>query len=887
MSFFIDQQTFNDLSLLDKKGKESVFGIFNETHTRGGGEMLGQMFRYPLSNQQAIRKRSETISFFQKQNISFPFREDSFDIAEQYLRNADERSRLVVDDKKLGRMFNNLVGADTEYKEIIKGINTLIDLLDTFPVFLTQINNGNGSPYQQEAESIRTILQDEDLQIILNDPDRKHTGIEKKSAQDQVLRFEKKDILTKLLTLIYQLDVYMTVAGVATKRNFSFPTPTQSDNQVLKLEGIYHPMLEKPVTNELLVNENSNIIFLTGANMAGKSTFMKSMGIAVFLAHIGFPVPAKKMEFPVMEGLYTTINLPDNMGMGYSHFYAEVKRIKKVTQQLAQSKKLFVIFDELFRGTNVKDAYEATVALSTTFAQTSDCVFLISTHIIEAGEALKNTCDNVQFIYLPTRMQNQKPVYTYKLEEGITEDRHGMVIINNEKIIEILENPNKRNSDSPFVTDKQTTDDLNLQGKFKKNSVFSLFNKTKTAGGERLLEAMFRQPLSSLNEITDRSETFRYFQHRKMDFPFKKEELETTESYLLGGTVSNLFGAGTQAIRRQALSMLGLREDAELVNKGLKSAIVILQQLKSFVNQLLDDHPKNSFSDKLNEAKQIFESKKLNWMVGVDVKKSLSFIQVLMFDYHLHAQLQREMNSLMHLIYAIDVNITVSNVSATKNLTYAQAMPANENVLFIKDGFHPCLKNAVPNTIDMHADNNVIFLTGANMAGKSTFMKTFAISTYLAHMGFPVPAKSMSFSVKEGLYTSINVSDNLDMGYSHFYAEVLRVKNIAEEISSPKNLVVIFDELFKGTNVKDAYDGTLAISKELSKHSNCFFIISTHIVEVGEELKKDAKNISYTYMPTEMNGNVPTYHYRSKEGISDDRHGMMIIQNEKILDFNA
>jgi DNA mismatch repair ATPase MutS len=99
-----------------------------------------------------------------------------------------------------------------------------------------------------------------------------------------------------------------------------------------------------------------------------------------------------------------------------------------------------VIFDELFRGTNVKDAYEATVALTAAFARKRNCMFVISTHIIEAGDELKERCDNIQFTYLPTRMEGSKPVYTYQLEKGITADRHGMIIVNNEGIIDILKN---------------------------------------------------------------------------------------------------------------------------------------------------------------------------------------------------------------------------------------------------------------------------------------------------------------------------------------------------------------------------------------------------------------------------------------------------------------
>jgi DNA mismatch repair protein MutS len=121
------------------------------------------------------------------------------------------------------------------------------------------------------------------------------------------------------------------------------------------------------------------------------------------------------------------------------------------------------------------------------------------------------------------------------------------------------------------------------------------------------------------------------------------------------------------------------------------------------------------------------------------------------------------------------------------------------------------------------------------------------------------------------------------MGHSHFYAEVLRVKMVAEAVSEGKNLVIIFDELFKGTNVKDAYDATLAVSEAFGENRNCAFIISTHIIEAGKELQR-CPNFQFAYLPTIMKGAVPSYTYTLQEGISSDRHGMMIIQNEGIIE---
>src|SRR5258707_9726234 len=117
-------------------------------------------------------------------------------------------------------------------------------------------------------------------------------------------------------------------------------------------------------------------------------------------------------------------------------------KVKKVAEELNRGRNLLVIFDELFRGTNVKDAYEATIAITEAFAQKRTSTFVISTHIIEAGEVLRQRCDNIGFLFLPTRMEGTRPVYTYQLERGITDDRHGMVIIRNEGILDILEKGN-------------------------------------------------------------------------------------------------------------------------------------------------------------------------------------------------------------------------------------------------------------------------------------------------------------------------------------------------------------------------------------------------------------------------------------------------------------
>ena len=439
MLFTTDKQTQEDLNIYGKQGTDSILSLFNRTATLNGSKLLEEMFRYPLSDADAINTRIENISYLSRIEAVFPFRSEQFDRAEQYMANTDERTKLSSEKPTLEKKLSNLVASNADYKQIVNGISALTEIMQEMHILLNNILLLAGSPLKKDPETIYVNMQltTEPLSLLLQENLKNRLTHEKLAAYDVLLRFRYRETLLRLLTYIYQLDVYMTIAKVATERSLVFPKALSKEEHLISVEGFYHPQLKNAVANTLTINPDSNVVFLTGANMAGKSTFMKALGIAIYLAHMGFPVAAKQMEFSVMDGIYTTINLPDNLGIGASHFYAEVLRIKKIAKELSTGKNIFVIFDELFRGTNVKDAYEATIAITTAFAKKRSSMFVISTHIIEAGEVLKKH-NYISFKYLPTRMKGTTPEYTYTLESGITDDRHGMIIINNEGILELL-----------------------------------------------------------------------------------------------------------------------------------------------------------------------------------------------------------------------------------------------------------------------------------------------------------------------------------------------------------------------------------------------------------------------------------------------------------------
>jgi DNA mismatch repair protein MutS len=426
-----DEQTINDLRIFGKRDAGGIYDIYNNTHTRGAEKVLEQMFRNPLSNKEEINRRCSIIENFSLQGTVFPYETALFDMAEKYLLAAVEQEKSADKQSLLSE------------KEIMNGVTAVIALMQLTRDFVKGEAVRKNLSFSKESASIIELLNDPAFEPVLREQGKGKISYGAATAYDQLFRTRERNKIEKLLEYIYYLDVYISVAAVARERNFVFPKALDRELNRLSLEGVYHPELNNPVGNDIAMDAAQNLIYLTGANMAGKSTFLRSLSTAVYIAHVGFPVAAASMEFSVIDGIYTTINLPDNLGIGASHFYAEVLRVKKVAAELHSGKSLFIVFDELFRGTNVKDAYEATVEVILAFAKRKQSRFIISSHIVEAGERLQQL-PGIGFQYLPTRMNGHVPEYTYRLENGITADRHGMIIIQNEGILDILRDGRKR-----------------------------------------------------------------------------------------------------------------------------------------------------------------------------------------------------------------------------------------------------------------------------------------------------------------------------------------------------------------------------------------------------------------------------------------------------------
>lgn len=434
-----------------------------------------------------------------------------------------------------------------------------------------------------------------------------------------------------------------------------------------------------------------------------------------------------------------------------------------------------------------------------------------------------------------------------------------------------------------FETDKQTLDDLNILGKYSGNSVYSLFGGLVTRGAERLMDEMFAHPLTDADEINRRTAIFRYFKAHDLEFPGTPEDLEEVDQYIGNSGRTSWFVNLLMLGKMKTLEVISKDEHFAIWRAGMEATLRFLRTSKVFLEWMNEDIAGNPLEERVKWGLDLLNNKAFA-RLPEDTTRPLSFGQMFSIDRLLRSVWLKPLQEFLGLFREIDLYVVVGRVAREYDFCFAEAVKEGEVSIDIKGLHHPCIRKAVANDLSITRQKNIFFLTGANMAGKSTLMKSFGIAVYMAHMGFPVAADSMRFIVQDGMYTSINVPDNINMGYSHFYAEVLRVKKVAVEVGLSKRLVVIFDELFKGTNVKDAYDATYAVTSALAKRHACSFMISTHIIEVGHELDKNCDNAIFAYLPTVMNGSVPTYTYKLEPGITNDKHGMIIINNERIVE---
>jgi DNA mismatch repair protein MutS len=434
----VDKITYQDLSVFDNEEEFSIFHKIDFTRTLGGRNWLFQYFNQPFSDLKKITETQKILSLIIKHENEWPtsISNGTVMVMERFYESAIDEIPGGTDFfnaftyKYLHKADYSLVRYSiSHFADFIRGMNTLIAFFDNdeCPALL--------QTYLQRAKS---LLNHEILQSLTNKEKADQLAAWQVVHYGNHIRNRSKNAAEELINIYGRLDAWYSMA-IATKQfNLSFPVFIESKQGCINAKSLYHILLSTPVAYDLQLDQQNNFLFLTGANMAGKSTFIKAVGISVFLAHLGMGVPAQQMQLSLFDGILSNINVEDNIAKGESYFFNEVQRVKNTILKINDNHKWLVLIDELFKGTNVQDAMKCSSTVIKGLIKIQNSLFILSTHLYEIGEELKQY-SNISFKYFETSVKDDQLDFSYQLKDGISNDRLGYLILKREKVVEMLE----------------------------------------------------------------------------------------------------------------------------------------------------------------------------------------------------------------------------------------------------------------------------------------------------------------------------------------------------------------------------------------------------------------------------------------------------------------
>ncbi|MET0637021.1 MAG: DNA mismatch repair protein MutS [Chitinophagaceae bacterium] len=435
----IDAISFNDISIFHQEEEFSIFHKLNFTRTTGGKEWLRYFFTQPLDNLQQIRGTQEVIRTLMAHVDQWPneisngtilvmekFLDYPLDPISTRLNNFNSLSYKWLHSEDYSMVKYSV----SHFADFFRGLGKIVALFETVEL---------PSNIRIYIERIAGLLQQPSLRDLSKTDAGVRFSIRENLFYGQQTRVGFRLRILELIDIYSRIDAWYSMAMAVKTYKLVFPEFKDSVTPLVDAKGLYHLLLPDPVAYDLQMDPEQNFLFLTGANMAGKSTLIKSVGTAVFLAHLGMGVPAAGMTLTLFDGLLSNINVTDNIARGESFFFNEVQRIKNTIEKINNGKKWLVLIDELFKGTNVEDAMKCSLAVIKGFIKIRNSLFILSTHLYEIGREL-NDIPNISFKYFETTVENDQLSFSYQLKDGISNDRIGYVILKREKVVEMLDN---------------------------------------------------------------------------------------------------------------------------------------------------------------------------------------------------------------------------------------------------------------------------------------------------------------------------------------------------------------------------------------------------------------------------------------------------------------
>ncbi len=232
--------------------------------------------------------------------------------------------------------------------------------------------------------------------------------------------------LQEIAKTISEIDVLQSFTTVTEENNYIRPTLT--DKREIRLISDRHPVVEKVINteyvpNDIVMDENTNILLITGPNMAGKSTYMRQLAITVIMAQIGCFVPAKEAILPIFDAIFTRIGASDDLVSGESTFMVEMNEAEYAISNATVNS--LVLFDELGRGTATFDGMALAQSIIEYIEKNIKCKTLFSTHYHELTD-LSDTLDTLKNVHVSAVEEDGNITFIHKVKEGSIDKSYGI-----------------------------------------------------------------------------------------------------------------------------------------------------------------------------------------------------------------------------------------------------------------------------------------------------------------------------------------------------------------------------------------------------------------------------------------------------------------------------
>lgn len=437
----LDKTTYYDLSIFNRDEEYSLFHKLDFTTTTGGKDYLRYLYSTPLKDIASIVERQNVLQYILKQEDSWPadiISNGTIVVMENYLEaqiepiSNPEGVPLLVSAMLTKTIFS------PDYSFIKFSFTQLLNLLKGFRQLEMNFNTDQTPKVlKQLLDRAHHLLYQKEFNDIITANEAGPVSFVQILRYDHYIRKRQRKSISELLDIYRRLDAYYAMAKAVRHFNLQFPVFEDTPHPFVELDNLYHLILPKPVAYDITMKPQSHFLFLTGANMAGKTTFIKAVGVAVFLAHLGMGVPAGSMKLSFFNGIFSNIQVQDNIFKGESYFYNEVQRIKNTIIKINDSKKWLVLIDEMFKGTNVEDAKNCSLAVVNGLLKSTNCLFILSTHLYEIAEELQNA-ENIRFKYFESQVIDDNLYFTYQLKDGVAKEKIGYLILKREKVLDLL-----------------------------------------------------------------------------------------------------------------------------------------------------------------------------------------------------------------------------------------------------------------------------------------------------------------------------------------------------------------------------------------------------------------------------------------------------------------